>query len=139
MLAQFRIQFVDIKIAILELNEDILDAETVEKMIPACPTAEETIQITAYEGDLKLLGKAEQYVYYTRWSYSFSTWHSSELQGRAVRHDERVPLPACVFVVVSLLVFLLRTPQVLPGGWSDRTAPDAPPDFPLQACVRGQG
>ena len=31
---QFRISFGDIKIAILELNEDILDAETVEKMIP---------------------------------------------------------------------------------------------------------
>lgn len=63
MLAQFRISYVDIKIAILELNEDILDAETVEKMIPACPTAEETIQIKGYEGDLKLLGKAEQYVH----------------------------------------------------------------------------
>ena len=61
MLAQFRISFVDIKIAILELNEDILDAETVEKMIPACPTAEETMKINGYEGDLKLLGKAEQY------------------------------------------------------------------------------
>ena len=37
MLAQFRISFLDIKIAILELNEDILDQETVEKMVPNCP------------------------------------------------------------------------------------------------------
>ena len=65
MLAQFRISYADIKIAIVELNEDILDAETVEKMIPACPTAEETIQINGYEGDVKLLGKAEQYVHFT--------------------------------------------------------------------------
>ena len=91
MLAQFRIQYVDIKIAILELNEDILDAETVEKMIPACPTAEETIQITAYEGDQKLLGKAEQYVYCTTWPCSCSTWHSSELQGRTLRHEDASP------------------------------------------------
>ena len=73
MLAQFRISYVDIKIAILELNEDILDAETVEKMIPACPTAEETLQITGYEGDLKILGKAEQYVRYHASPCSFST------------------------------------------------------------------
>ena len=61
MLAQFRISYQDIKIAILELNEDILDAETVEKMVPACPEASEMIQIRDYEGDLKLLGKAELY------------------------------------------------------------------------------
>ena len=66
MLAQFRISFVDIKIAILELNEDILDAETVEKMVPACPTGEEFMQVKNYEGDLKLLGKAEQCVLYSK-------------------------------------------------------------------------
>lgn len=61
MLAQFRISFDDIKIAILELNEDILDAETVEKMIPACPEASEMVEIQGYDGELKLLGKAELY------------------------------------------------------------------------------
>ena len=35
--ARTRISFLDIKIAILELNEDILDQETVEKMVPNCP------------------------------------------------------------------------------------------------------
>ena len=66
MLAQFRISFVDIKIAILELNEDILEPETVEKMVPACPTVAETTIVTDYDGDLKLLGKAEQYVHCAR-------------------------------------------------------------------------
>jgi hypothetical protein len=100
MLSQFRISFVDIKIAILELNEGeqlpphgrpapltrsraparsttphnshtrharerwaccaaILDAETVEKMVPNCPEPSEVALVNAYEGDLKLLGKAE--------------------------------------------------------------------------------
>jgi actin len=102
MLSQFRISFVDIKIAILELNEGeqlpphgrpapltrsraparsttplnshtrharerwaccaaILDAETVEKMVPNCPEQMEIDAVNAYEGDLKLLGKAELY------------------------------------------------------------------------------
>ena len=61
MLAQFRISYQDVMIAILELNEDILDAETVERMIPVCPQASEMIQIRDYEGDLRLLGKAELY------------------------------------------------------------------------------
>lgn len=65
MLAQFRISFEDIKIAILELNEAILDAETVEKMVPACPEPQEMLEINGYDGDLQLLGKAEQYVHFT--------------------------------------------------------------------------
>jgi hypothetical protein len=61
MLAQFRISFDDIKIAILVLNEAILDAETVEKMVPNCPEPSDMALVNAYEGDLKLLGKAELY------------------------------------------------------------------------------
>jgi hypothetical protein len=61
MLAQFRISFKDIREAVLELDEDMLDAETVEKMIPAAPTAEEMTEIKAYAGALSKLGKPEQY------------------------------------------------------------------------------
>ena len=60
-LSNFRISFVDIKIAILEMNEDILDADTVEMMIPICPDMHEMEQILGYEGELQRLGKSEQY------------------------------------------------------------------------------
>eukprot|EP01047_Picozoa_sp_COSAG01_P050434 COSAG01_NODE_5103_length_4481_cov_13.715883_2_plen_93_part_00 len=37
----------------------ILDAETVEKMVPNCPEPSDVELVNGYEGDLKLLGKAE--------------------------------------------------------------------------------
>jgi diaphanous 1 len=49
------------QIAILELNEAILDAETVEQMVPNCPEQMDVDMVNSYEGDPKLLGKAELY------------------------------------------------------------------------------
>ena len=57
----FRISFLDTCIKILELNEDILDQETVEKMVPNCPEPTDIAMVNAYDGEMKLLGKAEQY------------------------------------------------------------------------------
>eukprot|EP01049_Picozoa_sp_SAG25_P002792 SAG25_NODE_152_length_13602_cov_15.382878_3_plen_91_part_00 len=37
----------------------ILDVETVQKMVPNCPEPSDVALVNAYEGDLKLLGKAE--------------------------------------------------------------------------------
>jgi hypothetical protein len=40
---------------------DHRDAETVEKMVPNCPEPTDVQMVNDYEGDLKLLGKAELY------------------------------------------------------------------------------
>eukprot|EP01052_Picozoa_sp_SAG31_P045190 SAG31_NODE_8159_length_1507_cov_0.797585_1_plen_62_part_10 len=62
MLSQFRISFKDIRHAITEMDDqNLLDAEIVEKMIPQAPTADEMAKINAYEGEVAKLGKAEQY------------------------------------------------------------------------------
>ena len=87
MLAQFRISYVDIKIAILELNEDILDAETVEKIFLHVQQRKRHYRLLATKG-LKILGKAEQYVRYHASPCLLDLTLQQTVES-AVRHAER--------------------------------------------------
>eukprot|EP01048_Picozoa_sp_COSAG05_P021946 COSAG05_NODE_4206_length_1622_cov_1.228496_1_plen_371_part_00 len=59
---RFQISFVDIKIAIRELNENVIDLETAELLLSNCPEPTDIATVNAFEGKTKLLGRAEQYV-----------------------------------------------------------------------------
>uniref|UniRef100_A0A7N0ZXJ0 Formin-like protein n=1 Tax=Kalanchoe fedtschenkoi TaxID=63787 RepID=A0A7N0ZXJ0_KALFE len=61
MLSKVKMPLPDIVMAVLELDESVLDIDQVENLIKFCPTKEEMDLLKAYTGDKEKLGKCEQY------------------------------------------------------------------------------
>ena len=61
MLSQIKASLDDIAAAVQTIDDEVLDAESVQSMIRFLPTADELAVVRSYEGDEQRLGKAERY------------------------------------------------------------------------------
>lgn len=61
MLSQIKASLDDIAAAVQTIDDEVLDAESVQSMIRFLPTADELALVRSYEGDEQRLGKAERY------------------------------------------------------------------------------
>ena len=61
MLSQIKVSLDDIAVAVQTIDDEVLDAESVQSMIRFLPTADELALVRSYEGDEQRLGKAERY------------------------------------------------------------------------------
>ena len=61
MLSKFRLPNEELARAIWEMDQDVLDEEAVEALLPFVPTPEEKVLLEEYIGPVEQLGVAEQY------------------------------------------------------------------------------
>ena len=61
-LARFRMPFHDIKTAILDMDETVLNLERTQILLSLAPTAEELEAVTSFDGDVNLLGNTEKFI-----------------------------------------------------------------------------